>query len=60
MNEYMLWPWTRIIPFIIYITVMPRGNKKGEGFIILDAIQTAKKTYSPALRLYDLIYEKEH
>lgn len=62
MNEsvYMLWPQTRIILFIIYITVMPRGHKKEGGFIILDAIQAARKTYSLALRLYSLIYEKEH
>lgn len=62
MNEsvYMLWPWTRIILFIIYITVMSRDCKKERSFIILGAIQAARKTYSLVLWVYNLIYEKEH
>lgn len=52
---YMLWPWTRIILFIIYIMVMPRGHKE-RSFIILGAIQTARKTYALVLRVHSLIY----
>jgi len=40
--------------------MMPRGHKKEGGFIIVGVIQAARKTYSPALRVYSLIYEKEH
>lgn len=62
MNEsvYMLWPWTRIILFIIYITVMSRDRKKEGSFIILGAIQAARETHSLVLWVYNLIYEKEH
>lgn len=45
---------------MIYIMVMPRGHKQEEGFIILGAIQFARKTYFLALQVYNLIYEKEH
>lgn len=40
--------------------VLPRGHKKEGGFIILGVIQAARKTHSLALRVYSLIYEKEH
>lgn len=39
---------------------MSRDCKKEASFIILGAIQAARKTYSPALWVYNLIYEKEH
>lgn len=39
--------------------VMPRGHKE-RSFIILGAIQPARKTYALVLRVYSLIYgEKE-